>query len=181
MNDNGNGKDANEKPTFNPAAPEGAVTDPCDVPETGPVIEPSESLLTKEARSTTPVTSPEKPNIVIPSSQTTEIIPGSAFSKALKVDDATLAQLGVTSEADLGDDVELERSPIDGACVVAAKVGGIQVCYYCFKPFIYGGSMPEYAPAEIEVSKPDGENQGIRCKVHGRCQLRKMQGLPIEE
>jgi len=123
----------------------------------------------------------QKPSIIIPSSGTSEILPDSAFAKKLKIEDKTLAQLGVTSEDDLGDDIELERSPIDGVCVVSAKKDGVQVCYYCFKPFIYGGSMPEYAPAEIEVSKPDGNNAGgIRCKVHGRCQLRKMQGLPIE-
>jgi hypothetical protein len=121
-----------------------------------------------------------EPKIILPSSGTKEIIPGSAFTKALKVDEKTLAELGVTSEDDLGDDIELERSPIDGACVVAAIKDGIQVCSYCFKPFVFGNSMPEYAPAEVEVSTPDGRQEGVRVKVHGSCQLRKMRGLPIE-
>lgn len=170
-NDKGNGSD---KPTLNPAAE--AVTDPCDVPagdaEDTPVIDmPSEPK--QEHR-------PES-KIALPSTGADEILAASAIASRMKLEPRTLAELGVTSEADLGDEIELERSPIDGACVVAAKKGGIQVCYYCFKPFVYGGSMPEYAPAEIEIAGPDGKNEGgVRCKVHGRCQIRKMQGLPIE-
>ena len=135
----------------------------------------------KSSQRPTKIPGSDKPNIIIPSSQTKEVLPGDAFSKSLKIEPKTLAELGVTSEDDLGDDIELERSPLDGACVVSAKKGGVQVCYYCFKPFIHGGTMPEYAPAEVEVSDPDGTSAGsVRCKVHGRCQLRKMQGLPIE-
>jgi hypothetical protein len=113
-----------------------------------------------------------KSPVILPASGAREILPGDAFSAKLKVDDKTLAQLGVKSEADLGDDIELERSKIDGACVVSAKKDGMPVCWYCFLPFVMG--IPQYEPAEIQVSRPDGMEQGVRVKVHASCQLKKM-------
>ena len=114
---------------------------------------------------------PKSP-IILPGAGTSEVLPGDAFNKKLKLDEKTLAQLGVKSEDDLGDDIELERSPIDGACVVSAVKDGMPVCQYCFLPFVKG--LPEYEPAEIQVSRADGSEQGLRVKVHGACQLKAM-------
>lgn len=117
---------------------------------------------------------PQSP-IIIPSSETTDILPADSLDGKLKLDEATLQMLGVKSEADLGDDIELERSPIDGACVVSAKKDGMPVCWYCFLPFAHG--IPELEPAEIQVGRPDGSSQGLRVKVHGHCQLTKMREI----
>jgi len=110
--------------------------------------------------------------IILPGAGTSEILPGDAFNKKLKLDEKTLAQLGVKSEDDLGDDICLERSPIDGACVVSAVKDKMPVCQYCFLPFVRG--IPEYEPAEIQVAMPDGGEQGLRVKVHGACQIKAM-------
>lgn len=113
--------------------------------------------------------------IIIPSSNASEVMPGTAFSEKLHLDDATLGQLGVKSEDDLADDIELERSPLDGACVVSAVKNGMVVCQYCFLPFVKG--MPEFEAVEIQVAKPSGQEQGTRVKVHGSCHLKFIHGL----
>lgn len=114
-------------------------------------------------------------SVILPSTGAKEVLPANSFNAKLQLDDSTLRELGVKSESDLGDDIELERSPIDGACVVSAVVDGVPVCQYCFLPFVIG--LPEYAPAEIQVSKANGMEHGIRVKVHGSCQLKHMQAM----
>jgi hypothetical protein len=116
-----------------------------------------------------------KSPVILPSSGAREVLPGTAFSEKLKLDDKTLAQLGVTSADDLGDDIELERSPLDGACVVVSMKDGMAVCQYCFRPFAVG--IPEYEPAEIQVAKPSGMEQGLRVKVHASCHVRHMKRM----
>lgn len=123
----------------------------------------------------TPESGKPKSPIILPSSESTEVMPGTVLEKKLRLDDKTLQQLGVKSEADLGDDIELERSPHDNACVVSAKKEGMPVCWYCFLPFVKG--LAEYEPVEIQVGRPDGSEQGLRVKVHGSCQLKKMKEM----
>jgi len=116
-----------------------------------------------------------KSPIILPDAGSKEVLPASYLSQKLKLDDATLAQLGVKSEADLGDDFELERSPHDGACVVTPLFNGMPGCWYCGLPFARG--IPEYEPAEIQIAKASGMEQGLRAKVHGSCHVRKMQEI----
>lgn len=123
-----------------------------------------------------PETGKLKSPIILPSSEAMEFLPGTVLEKKLRLDDSkTLQELGVKSEADLADDVTTERSPIDGACVVSAVIGEMPVCWYCFLPFVKG--LPEYEPAEIQVAKASGAEQGLRVKVHGSCHIKKMQEL----
>lgn len=117
---------------------------------------------------------PKSP-IILPFSGAKEVLPADSLNKKLKLDKKTLQQLGVKSEADLGDDIELERSKIDGACVISPKKDGMPVCWYCFLPFAYG--IPEYEPAEIQISHPDGQEQGLRAKVHASCHIKKMRSM----
>jgi hypothetical protein len=123
----------------------------------------------------TPETGKPKSPIILPSAATAEVMPGTVLETKLRLDDKTLQQLGVKSEADLGDDIELERSPHDKACVISAKKDGMPVCWYCFLPFVNG--LAEYEPVEIQIGKPDGAEQGLRAKVHGSCQLKKMKEM----
>lgn len=113
-----------------------------------------------------------KSPIILPDAGAQEILPADSLDKQLKLDNKTLQQLGVKSEEDLADDLELERSKVDGACVVSPRKNGVSVCWYCFKPFAIG--IPEFEPAEIQVSRPDGSNEGTRVKVHASCHLKKM-------
>lgn len=151
--------------------PEGAVEAPLDPVDLADKITgggvPSVPLPDRSEQYKSPV--------LLPSSQTGEILPGSAFGEKLKLDDKTLAELGVTSEDDLGDDIDLERSPLDGACVVVAMKNGMPVCQYCFQPFVNG--LPQFEPAEIQIAKPSGMEQGLRVKVHGSCHLKRMQEI----
>jgi len=132
-------------------------------------IEPK-LVVTPESRK--PAQDPDKPNIIVPSSGTSEVMPGTAFSEKLKLSDKSLSELGVKSDDDLADDIEIERSPIDGACVVSAVKQGMVVCQYCFLPFVKG--MPEFEAVEIQVAKPSGAEHGVRIKVHGSCHLKKI-------
>lgn len=113
--------------------------------------------------------------IVLPSAGTEEVLPADAFNKALKLEKKTLQELGVKSEDDFGDDLELERSSIDGACVVSVKKNNMLVCWYCFKPFAKG--HPEFEPAEMQVGRPDGSSEGTRVKVHAACLIKEMRKL----
>ncbi len=113
-----------------------------------------------------------KSPIILPVSGTKEVLPADSFNKALKLEKKTLKELGVKSEDDFGDDLELERSPVDGACVVSVRKDGMIVCWYCFKPFAKG--HPEFEPAEMQVGRPDGTSEGTRVKVHGSCLLKEM-------
>jgi hypothetical protein len=150
------------------------------VPEPEPVLDPIELASAIVGGGAPKIPMPDrsehyKSPVILPSSQASEILPGSAFGEKLKLDDKTLAQLGVTSEDDLGDDIDLERSPVDGACVVVSMKNGMPVCQYCFMPFAVG--IPEFEPAEIQVAKPSGMEQGIRVKVHASCHVKRMQEI----
>lgn len=119
----------------------------------------------------------QKPHsqVILPSTDATDILPISGVEDKLKLEEVSLKDLGVKSDADLGDDIELERSPIDGACVVSAVVDGMPVCSYCFLPFAKG--VPEFEPAEIQICRPSGATQGTRVKVHGSCHIKRMKEL----
>jgi hypothetical protein len=143
----------NDKPTLNPEASEPGVI---ALPETA-----------ADRRKMSP--------IILPDSFAGEVLPGSSFDRKLKLENKTLADIGVTSEDDLADDISLERSSLDGACVVVAIKDQMPVCQYCFLPFVIG--VPEYEPAEIQVAKPDGSEQGVRVKIHGSCHIKRMREL----
>lgn len=111
---------------------------------------------------------PKSP-IILPDFGSSEILPASSTEQKIRLSEAQLSQLGIKSEADLGDDFELQRSPIDNACVVVPLKDGMQVCWYCFMPFARG--IPELEPAEIIIAKPGGQEQGLRAAVHAKCHL----------
>lgn len=108
----------------------------------------------------------------LPSSDTTEVLPGEPNHAKLRQPDVSMSDLKIETFEDIADDIELERSPVDGACVVSAVKNGIPVCWYCFIEFAKG--IPELEPAEIQVARPSGMEQGVRIKVHGKCHLESL-------
>ena len=63
---------------------------------------------------------------------------------------------------ELGDDVQLVHSPIDGKLICVCMLHGHEVCQYCFKQF---GSSIEVFPLD-KLGNAVGE---VRIKVHPKC------------
>ncbi len=115
---------------------------------------------------------PKSP-IILPSSETEDVISSDSVDGKLKLSDVELGQLGIKSKAELGDDIVLERSPIDGACIVSVSIEGTSSCWYCFLPFAPG--IPELNPIEIQPAMKSGSHQGLRIKVHAKCHLQYLE------
>jgi hypothetical protein len=78
---------------------------------------------------------------------------------------------------ELGDDMDLIRSPIDDKIVVVSMKDGKQVCQFCFLPF--NERDPMFASIEMVPRQPNGDSGYARVKVHGACRDADAANLPI--
>lgn len=86
-----------------------------------------------------------------------------------------LERMGLrVAKVELGDDIELLNSPVDGKIVVVSKVNGKRVCQYCFKEF--DEMQPRYRSIEIVPANEDGSHEGTRVKVHAYCHGKHSKG-----